>query len=195
MHCITSLLLSLLLLCISQATVYQVAIESANPTYIQLCIRDTADANAILNNLELFTYDWDTNIEQPQRNWYALTRTSYDDHCWYYATPTSIALLFIPVSLRLTTSSNQKAEFTNLITSLSVQTITANTSNYTIPVDKELTVPITSSGNVSAYNTAATYFDPNTGACMLEPLPSAYADMYAAIRVQIGPIPEYVDSV
>jgi len=54
-------------------------------------------------------------------------------------------------------------------------------------VDQSATDPglnVSIYGNATAFRAAATYFDPNNGACMLNPLPSAYSDMYAAIRVQ-----------
>jgi hypothetical protein len=179
--------LLMLLACCSNATQYQVNITNFNPTYIELCVYNLINPGATVQNLEIFTYNWDTNVENPQRQWYAMNLTNYDNRCWFYNVPQlNVYLIFLPASLRLTPSDGSPiVTFTDIITSLTYpMSYKVDTTDYIAPHDEPLVYYLTPNGNVSAYNAATTFFNPDAYACMIEPIPPVYVDMYAAIRQQ-----------
>jgi expansin (peptidoglycan-binding protein) len=159
--------------------------SAGNPTYIQFCVTGSSQT---ITRVEISTYNWEDNLENPVKQWFNVTQAGYDPTCWFYGATTTTRLVYLPASLRITAQTGQQLVFTNVLTSLSQNTYVVPDFNSTTPYVPGADLPLSSSlnayGNVSSYNTAGTWFDPTAGACSLNPAPAPYDTMYAAIRVQ-----------
>ncbi|EFC45298.1 predicted protein [Naegleria gruberi] len=159
---------------------YIINIESFNPTYLQFCLSDAKNSSQVFTNVQIMTYDWETNIENPVLTYYPMQ--NYAKNCYYLGAPTNAHIFFLPATVKFSINGNEQVELKNIISQMSVMKIDTSTVNQTISHANELKIPI--ANQTFAYQTVVTYFTPNAGACQLNPIPTEYATMYAAIRVQ-----------